>query len=175
MQCRSQTKRAIKCSGAYKIFEEHIWDTPLMNSSQSSVEFTSIAHRNQLASNLLSTSILNNEEYNDIASPFEQIQNIFAPGLPGKPDIIGNQNDIFVQADKKFTVKQTAGKAPCRGNLSKCFSIVDEQSMNYLDVPVSAPVVIEMDFSSNPIKILNMAGVSFGWGESSQKILNLNI
>jgi len=47
--------------------------------------------------------------------------------------------------------------------------------MNYLDVPVSAPVVIEMDFSSNPIKILNMAGVSFGWGESSQKILNLNI
>jgi len=60
MQCRSQTKRAIRCSGAYNIFEGHIWDTYLMNSGGIPVEFTSIVHRNQLASNLLSTSILNN-------------------------------------------------------------------------------------------------------------------
>ncbi|QTL50578.1 hypothetical protein [Priestia aryabhattai] len=33
-QCRSQTKRAIRCSGAYNIFEGHIWDTYLMNSGE---------------------------------------------------------------------------------------------------------------------------------------------
>ncbi|WP_459988458.1 hypothetical protein [Priestia megaterium] len=60
MQCCLQTKRAIRCSGAYNIFEGHIWDTYLMNRGGSPVEFTSIAHRNQLASNLLSASILNN-------------------------------------------------------------------------------------------------------------------
>ncbi|MDC7723230.1 hypothetical protein PNF31_20695 [Priestia megaterium] len=170
MQCRSQTKRAIKCSGAYNTFEGHIWDTYLMNGGEPPVEFTSISHRNQLASNLLSTSILNNGQYNDITSPFEQTRNIFAPGLPGKPDIIGNQDDIFVQADKKYTVKQTAGKVPYGGSISNCFSLIDEQSMNYLDVPSSAPVVIEMDFTANPIKMLNMAGVSFGWGESPKNI-----
>ncbi|WP_335440302.1 hypothetical protein [Priestia megaterium] len=76
-----------------------------MNDGEPPVEFTSIAHRNQLASNLLSTSILNNGQYNDITFPFEQTWNIFAPGLPGKPGMIGNQDDIFVQADKKYTVK----------------------------------------------------------------------
>ncbi|QTL50580.1 hypothetical protein [Priestia aryabhattai] len=42
--------------------------------------------------------------------------------------------------------------------------------MNYLDVRASAPVVIEMDFTANPIKMLNMVGVSFGWGESPKNI-----
>jgi len=42
--------------------------------------------------------------------------------------------------------------------------------MNYLDASASAPVVIEMDFTANPIKMLNMAGVSFGWGESPKNI-----
>ncbi|WP_349346570.1 hypothetical protein [Priestia megaterium] len=68
-----------------------------MNSRGSPVEFTSIAPRNQLASNLLSTSILNNGQYNDVNSPFEQTRNIFAPGLsglPGNPDMIGNQDDV---------------------------------------------------------------------------------
>lgn len=104
MQCRSQTKRTIKCSGAYTNFEGQ-GDTYLMNGGEPPVEFTSIAHRNQLASNLLSTSILNNGQYNDITFPFEQTRNIFASGLPGKPGMIGNQDDIFVQADKKYTIK----------------------------------------------------------------------
>ncbi|MED4033870.1 hypothetical protein [Priestia megaterium] len=42
--------------------------------------------------------------------------------------------------------------------------------MNYLDVPASVPFVIEMDFTANPIKMLNMAGVSIGWGESPKNI-----
>ncbi|WP_234419936.1 hypothetical protein [Priestia megaterium] len=46
MQCRSQTKRAIKCSGAYTNFEGQ-GDTYLMNGGEPPVEFTSIAHRNQ--------------------------------------------------------------------------------------------------------------------------------
>ncbi|MEH6981836.1 hypothetical protein [Priestia megaterium] len=42
--------------------------------------------------------------------------------------------------------------------------------MNYLDVPASVPFVIEMDFTANPIKMLNMAGVSIGWDESPKNI-----
>ncbi|MBT2277755.1 hypothetical protein [Priestia megaterium] len=61
-----------------------------MNGGEPPVEFTSITHRNQLASNLLSTSILNNGQYNDITFPFKQTRNIFAPDFPGKPGMIGN-------------------------------------------------------------------------------------
>ncbi|MEH7146436.1 hypothetical protein [Priestia megaterium] len=42
-----------------------------MNDREPLVEFTSIAHRNKLVSNLLSKSILNNGQYNDITFPFE--------------------------------------------------------------------------------------------------------
>ncbi|MGC9932361.1 phospho-sugar mutase [Priestia aryabhattai] len=42
--------------------------------------------------------------------------------------------------------------------------------MNYLDVPASVPFVTEMDFTANPIKMLNMAGVSIGWSESPKNI-----
>lgn len=47
---RRQTKRAINCSGVYNTFEDHIWDAYLMNRGEPSIEFTSIVHRNQLAS-----------------------------------------------------------------------------------------------------------------------------
>lgn len=70
-----------------------------MSNGGSPVEFTSIAHRNQLASNLLSTSILNNGQCNDVTFPFEQTRNIFAPGFPGNPDMIGNQDDVSLYKD----------------------------------------------------------------------------
>lgn len=56
------------------------------------------------------------------------------------------------------------------GNLANCFNLIDEQSVNYIDVPDSNPVVIELDFTKNPIKMLNCFGMYFGWGESPKKI-----
>ena len=54
------------------------------------------------------------------------------------------------------------------GNLANCFNLIDEQSVNYIDVPDSNPVVIELDFTKNPIKMLNCFGMYFGWGEPEE-------
>ena len=63
-----------------------------------------------------------------------------------RPHLIGNQDDILVNAQQKYNVKQVSGKVPY-GNLTNCFNLIDEQSVNYIDVPDSNPVVIELDFT----------------------------
>ena len=63
-----------------------------------------------------------------------------------KPHLIGNQDDILVNAQQKYTVKQVSGNY-LTGNLANCFNLIDEQSVNYIDVPDSNPVVIELDFT----------------------------
>ena len=62
-----------------------------------------------------------------------------------KPHLIGNQDDILVNAQQKYTVKQVR-KLPY-GESCKLFNLIDEQSVNYIDVPDSNPVVIELDFT----------------------------
>lgn len=170
VQCRQQTKKVIRCTGAYNIFDCMIWDTYRMSSEQIVIEFSSNSHRNYLFSNLLSTTIVDKGQYNVCKSTYEESLRIQLPITLNKPHLIGNQDDILVNAQQKYTVKQVSGKLPYGGNLANCFNLIDEQSVNYIDVPDSNPVVIELDFTKNPIKMLNCFGMYFGWGESPKKI-----
>lgn len=40
-----------------------------------------------------------------------------------------------------------------------------------MDVPSNQPIVIELDFSKQPINMLNCIGIYFGWNESPSRIL----
>ncbi|KFN02228.1 hypothetical protein D0U04_03080 [Bacillus clarus] len=170
VQCRQQTKKVIRCSGAYNSFDCMIWDTYRMSSEPIVIEFSSNSHRNYLFSNLLSTTIVDKGQYNVCTSTYEQSLRIQLPLTLNKPHLIGNQDDILVNAPMKYSVKQVAGKLPYGGNLANCFNLIDEQSVNYIDIPDNNPVVFELDFTKNPIKMLNCLGLYFGWGESPKKI-----
>ncbi|MFE4896533.1 glycoside hydrolase family protein [Peribacillus butanolivorans] len=171
VQCRSQTKKVIRCSGAYNIFEGVIWDTYRMDAPPLVIEFSSTSHHNYLFSNQLATSILDSGQYNRCTSPHEESLQIYPPLALGTAHLVGNQDDILVNANVRYAVRQLSGKAPYGGNINNCFNLLDEQSVNYLDVPSSQPVVIELDFSNQPIKMLNCMGIYFGWNESPSRIL----
>ncbi|ENQ3080845.1 hypothetical protein [Bacillus multifaciens] len=170
VQCRQQTKKVIRCSGAYNTFDCMIWDTYRMSSPSSVVEFSSISHRNYIYSNIISTAIIDQGQYNVCTSTYEQSLLVSLPVTLDKPHMIGNQDDILVNAHLRYTVKQIAGKAPYGGNINNCFNLIDEQSINYIDVPETTPVVIELDFSKNPIQMLNCFGIYFGWKEAPKNI-----
>ena len=55
------------------------------------------------------------------------------------------------------------------GNLANCFNLIDEQSVNYIDVPDSNPVVIELDFTKTNTNVKLFWNV-FWVGESPKKI-----
>jgi hypothetical protein len=170
VQCRKQTKKVIRCSGAYNMFEGLIWDTFRMDAPPLVIEFSSISHHNYLHSNQVSTSILNRGLYNQYTSPHEESLPLSPPLALGKAHLVGNQDDILMNAHVRYTVRQLSGKAPYGGNIENCFNLLDEKSVNYLDIPDSQPVVIEIDFSRQPIQMLNCFGIYFGWNESPNYI-----
>ncbi|MFJ7467871.1 hypothetical protein ACIQWI_04905 [Peribacillus frigoritolerans] len=171
VQSRKQTKKVIRCSGAYNIFEGIIWDTYRMDDPPLVIEFSSASHHNYLSSNQVSTSILDRGQYNRCTSPHEESLQVYPPLALGKAHLVGNQDDILVNANVRYAVRQLSGKAPYGGNINNCFNLLDEQSVNYLDVPSSQPVVIELDFTKQPIKMLNCFGIYFGWNESPSRVL----
>lgn len=171
VQCRKQTKKVIRCSGAYNMFEGVIWDTFRMDPPPLVIEFSSISHHNYLSSNQVATSILDLGQYNKCTSPHEESLSIYPPLALGKAHLVGNQDDILVNANSRYTVRQISGKSPYGGSINNCFNMLDEQSVNYVDVPSTHPVVIELDFSKQPIKMLNSLGLYFGWNESPGRVL----
>ncbi|MCX2826152.1 hypothetical protein RGU76_00980 [Bacillus pseudomycoides] len=171
VQCRKQTKKVIRCSGAYNMFEGVIWDVFRMDAPPLVIEFSSISHHNYLFSNQVSTSILDRGLYNRCTSPHEESLPIYPPLALGKAHLVGNQDDILVNANVRYAVRQLSGKAPYGGHINNCFNLLDEQSVNYVDVPSTQPIVIELDFSKKPINMLNCIGIYFGWNESPSRIL----
>ncbi|MEN1936959.1 hypothetical protein AAIE21_15525 [Paenibacillus sp. 102] len=171
VQCRKQTKKVIRCSGAYNMFDGIIWDVFRMDAPPLVIEFSSTSHHNYLFSNQASTSILDRGLYNHCTSPHEASLPIYPPLALGKAHLVGNQDDILVNANTRYTIRQLSGKAPYGGHISNCFNLLDEQSVNYLDVPNTQPIVIELDFFKQPIKMLNCIGIYFGWNESPSRIL----
>lgn len=171
VQCRKQTKKVIRCSGAYNMFDGVIWDVFRMEAAPLVIEFSSTSHHNYLFSNQVATSILDRGLYNRCTSPHEESLPIYSPLALGKAHLVGNQDDILVNANVRYAVRQLSGKAPYGGHINNCFNLLDEQSVNYLDVPSTQPIVIELDFSKQPIKMLNCIGIYFGWNESPSRIL----
>lgn len=108
----NKRKKAIRCSGAYNTFDCMIWDTYRMSSEQIVIEFSSNSHRNYLFSNLLSTTIVDKGQYNVCKSTYEESLRIQLPITLNKPHLIGNQDDILVNAQQKYTIKQVSGKVP---------------------------------------------------------------
>ncbi|MCI0766027.1 hypothetical protein [Bacillus sp. TL12] len=171
VQCRKQTKKVIRCSGAYNMFDGVIWDVFRMDAPPLVIEFSSTSHHNYLFSNQASTSILDRGLYNHCTSPHEESLPIYPPLALGKAHLVGNQDDILVNANLRYTIRQLSGKSPYGGHINNCFNLLDEQSVNYLDVPSTQPIVIELDFFKQPIKMLNCIGIYFGWNESPSRIL----
>ena len=69
-------------------------------------------HRNYLFSNLLSTTIVDKGQYNVCKSTYEESLRIQLPLTLNRPHLIGNQDDILVNAQQKYNVKQVSGKVP---------------------------------------------------------------
>lgn len=66
-------------------------------------------------SNLLSTTIVDKGQYNVCKSTYEESLRIQLPITLNKPHLIGNQDDILVNAQQKYTIKQVSGKVPYGG------------------------------------------------------------
>lgn len=63
-------------------------------------------------SNLLSTTIVDKGQYNVCKSTYEESLRIQLPLTLNRPHLIGNQDDILVNAQQKYNVKQVSGKVP---------------------------------------------------------------
>lgn len=100
------------------------------------------------------------KETNDVNIP---------PLLPSDKRIVGDQDDVLIVADKRFKVS-SLGATRTSGNIWGMFSMRREQSCRWSDPTQEAPIIIEIDCSTNPLTYLESVGVSFGWGETPKNV-----
>lgn len=91
------------------------------------------------------------------------------PALPGEKTMAGEQDDILLLADKRYTVT-SSGAVKTAGQIAEMFSLKREAFCRWTNPTTVAPIVIEMDFGTTPIQYLESIGINFGWGESAKNI-----
>lgn len=91
------------------------------------------------------------------------------PILPADKTMVGDQDDILVQADKRYTVA-SIGAAKTGGNIFGMFSLRKEQFCRWTNPTLAAPIVIEIDFGAKPIPYMESVGIAFGQGETPTNV-----
>ncbi|WP_202190553.1 hypothetical protein [Bacillus sp. BA3] len=92
-----------------------------------------------------------------------------SPALPGEATMAGDQDDILLLADKRYSVIST-GAVKTAGNIADMFSLKRESFCRWTNPTTAAPIVIEIDFGTKPIQYMETLGLNFGWGESPKNI-----
>lgn len=91
------------------------------------------------------------------------------PILPADKTMVGDQDDILVQADKRYTVA-SIGAAKTGGNIFGMFSLRKEQFCRWTNPTLAAPIIIEIDFGTKPIPYMESVGIAFGQGETPTNV-----
>ncbi|MBT2727826.1 hypothetical protein J7E63_12845 [Bacillus sp. ISL-75] len=91
------------------------------------------------------------------------------PVMPNDKTMIGEQDDILLNATKRFTVTNL-GAAITSGSLPWMFSLRKEQKCSWTNPTLAAPAIIEIDCSSKPLSFVESIGLGFAWGETPQNI-----
>ncbi|MFJ8216238.1 BppU family phage baseplate upper protein [Bacillus cereus] len=91
------------------------------------------------------------------------------PLLPNDKKMVGDQDDVLLLADKRFKVN-IPGAPKTGGNVWSIFSLRREQFCRWTDPTITAPIIIEIDFGTTPLKYLESVGISFGWDETPKNI-----
>ncbi|MFZ0446773.1 MAG: hypothetical protein WAM95_19490, partial [Bacillus sp. (in: firmicutes)] len=94
------------------------------------------------------------------------VSSSITPVLAGDKTMAGDQDDIFLLADKRYTVIST-GANKTGGNIKEIFSLKRETFCRWTDPTTVAPIVIEINFGSTPIQYIESLGLNFAWGESA--------
>ncbi|MCY9007208.1 hypothetical protein [Peribacillus frigoritolerans] len=92
-----------------------------------------------------------------------------SPALPGEASMAGEQDDILLLADKRYSVIST-GAVKTAGNIADMFSLKREAFCRWTNPTTAAPIVMEIDFGTKPIQYMETIGLNFGWGESPKNI-----
>lgn len=89
---------------------------------------------------------------------------------PNEGRINGDQEDILLMADKRFTVTQTAGAAKTSGNIFDMFRRASGGFCRWNNPPVGTPIVLEIDFGPNGIDYMESFGITFSEAESAKNV-----
>ncbi|WP_202187003.1 hypothetical protein [Peribacillus simplex] len=92
-----------------------------------------------------------------------------SPALPGEATMAGEQDDILLLADKRYSVI-SPGAVKTAGNIADMFSLKREAFCRWTNPTTAAPIVMEIDFGTKPIQYMETLGLNFGWGESPKNI-----
>lgn len=84
--------------------------------------------------------------------------------LPNDKTMIGEQDDILLNADKRYVVTST-GAVKSAGNIWGMFSLRREQFCKWTAPTLAAPIVLELDFTAKPLKYMESIGIAFGNNE----------
>lgn len=95
--------------------------------------------------------------------------NSITPPIAGEVIMTGNQDDIFLMADKRYSIKNI-GIAKNAGELYHPFRLGKDQWYRWGNPTVATPAIIEMDFGTTPIQSMDTIGVSFVWGDVPKNI-----
>lgn len=84
--------------------------------------------------------------------------------LPNDKTMIGEQDDIFVTADKRYIVNNL-GAVKSAGNIWGMFSLRREQFCKWTAPTSTAPIILEIDCSAKQLKYMESIGIVFGNNE----------
>lgn len=168
IQLTDKSQTAIIVDGSYNIFEGFIWDTQKMTHTNPIINLTTEAHYNRIFTNAPSYMWVKDEgSYNYYSSPTED--NLFAKSLPpadpSKWYMVGDQDDILVNADKFATVTQLSGVAKVGSSFPQLFDLLRESWMGWDNSTEENPTVIELNFGTNPISYFKTIGMTFAGSE----------
>jgi hypothetical protein len=91
------------------------------------------------------------------------------PYMPNDYKMAGDQDDFLLLADKRYTVN-SLGATKSSGNIWGMFSMRREQFCRWTDPTQATPIIIEIDFGSNPVPNLESVGIAFAWGETPKNV-----
>ncbi|KSU83423.1 Pectate lyase superfamily protein [Fictibacillus enclensis] len=90
------------------------------------------------------------------------------PTQSGKPQMIGNQDDVLANLPSWATY--TVNLAKAAGEHINMWDIRAENFASYNTPTVASPLIIEMDFTANPLSFVESLGVAMQWGESAKNV-----
>jgi hypothetical protein len=92
-----------------------------------------------------------------------------SPALPGDATMAGDQDDVMLLADKRYTVTST-GAVKTAGIIADMFSLKREAFCRWTNPTTATPIILEIDFGTKPIQYMETLGLNFGWGETPKNI-----
>jgi hypothetical protein len=173
VQLTENTQTFLTMDGSYNTIEGLIWDTHKLSHTNPIIILSAKTIQNRVYTNLFGQEwIVDQGSYNHISSPKEDMLygKSMPPSDPSKHYIVGDQDDVLVNADKLYTVTQLAGSPKVGSAFSAMFDLLKESWTGWDNSTEVAPIVLEINFGTTPISYFKSVGMVFSGTESPKYI-----